>query len=108
MPRETPSPIDLPAEPLEEPGLGWATAVIAIATLLLLAINAVSLNDWAEDLTPSPVQARFAEVTEDWLSLTEAMGFATPRAWLHDLWKKAEAARFGGGSEGDGARGGTP
>ena len=96
MPRETPSPIDLPAEPVAAPGLGWTTGVIAIASLLLLATNAVSLRDWANDLTPSPAQATLAEATQGWLDFTEAVGVGRPRAWLHDQWKKAENARFGG------------
>ena len=94
MPRETPSPIDLPAEPVDPPGLGWASGAIALATLFLLATNAVSLRDWAADLTPGPAQARLAEATESWLAFTEAAGIGRPRAWLHDQWKKAENARF--------------
>ncbi len=97
MPRETPSPIDLPEPPLDAPGLGWTRAAIGIATLFLFATNAVSLRDWAADLTPGPAQARLAEATEDWLAITDAVGVGRPRAWLHDLWKKAEDARFGGG-----------
>lgn len=96
MPRETPSPIDLPAKPVEAPGLGWTGGAIAIATLVLFATNAVSLRDWAADLTPSPAQARLAEATEGWLAFTDAVGVGRPRAWLHDLWKKAENARFDG------------
>jgi len=95
VPRETPSPIDLPAEPVDAPGLGWTAGVMAIAVLFLLALNAVSLRDWAADLTPSPAQARLAEATESWLGFTEAVGVGKPRAWLHDQWKKAENAHFG-------------
>jgi hypothetical protein len=100
MPRETPSPIDLPEEPLEGLGLGWAAGVIAIVSLFLLAGNAVSLRDWADDQTPGPVQAQAAAIAQQWLDLTDAVGIGRPRAWLHDLWKKAEAAHFGGMDEG--------
>ncbi|QJU58095.1 hypothetical protein HL653_10045 [Sphingomonas sp. AP4-R1] len=103
MPRETPSPIDLPDDPVEAPGLGWTAGVIAIASLLLLAINAVALRDWANDLTPSPVQAQLADATQGWLDVTEAVGIGKPRAWLHDQWKKAENARFGGAAPDEGA-----
>ncbi|MDO6414833.1 hypothetical protein Q4F19_10620 [Sphingomonas sp. BIUV-7] len=96
MPRETPSPIDLPAAPVDAPGLGWTAGVLAVAGLLLLVLNAVSLRDWANDLTPSPVQARLSEAAEGWLDFTEVVGVGRPRAWLHDQWKKAENARFGG------------
>lgn len=94
MPRETPSPIDLPDEPLDAPGLGWTAGVIAIAALLLLAMNAVALRDWVEEQTPGPVQAQAAAAAEQWVALTDAIGIGRPRAWLHDLWKQIEAARF--------------
>ena len=94
MPREASSPIDLPAAPVEEAGLGWAGAVIALATLLLLVANAVSLRDWLEDLPPSSAQAQAAELAEEWVATTDAIGIGRPRALLHDWWKKAEAARF--------------
>lgn len=95
MPRETPSPIDLPAAPLEEAGLGWTSVAIAVAALFLLATNAVALRDWAEELTPGPAQARFAAATERWVEITDAAGAGAARAWLHARWKVAEAARFG-------------
>jgi hypothetical protein len=95
MPRETPSPIDLPAPPLDAPGLGWAATAIVTATLVLLAINAVALRDWAEDLTPSPAQARIAAAAEQWVTITDATGLGAVRGWLHERWKAVEAAHFG-------------
>ena len=95
MPRETPSPIDLPASPLEAPGLGWAATVIVTAALVLLAINAVALRDWAEELTPSPTQARLADAAERWVAITDEVGLGTARGWLHDRWKAIEGAHFG-------------
>jgi len=94
MPRETPSPIDLSEEPLEAPGLGWTFGAIVIAALLLLATNAVALRDWVEEQTPGPVQAQAATAAEQWVQLTDAIGIGRPRAWLHNLWKRIEAARF--------------
>lgn len=94
MPRETPSPIDLPAKPLRLPGLRWTSCTLALAAIVLLTLNAVSLRDWAEGLTPGPAQAHFAEVTEQWADLTDRAGIGLARAWLHARWKEAEAARF--------------
>ena len=96
MPRETPSPIDLPAEPMWHPGLGWTSGALALAAAVLLAGNAVSLRDWAESLTPGPNQARFAALTEQWADLSDRVGVGLARAWLHARWKEAEAARFSG------------
>jgi hypothetical protein len=96
MPRETPSPVDLP-DPLVEDadGLAWTTVTIAVAALLLLAINAVSLKDWVDGLRPSPLQARAAIVADRWLAITREAGVAAPRDALHGLWQQAEDARFG-------------
>ena len=94
MPRETPSPIDLPAEPLDRPGLGWTAVTVAVATLVLLATNAVALRDWAEDLTPSPAQAQLSAATEQWAAITDRIGLGAARGWLHDRWKAIEGTRF--------------
>lgn len=94
MPRETSSPIDLADPPLERPGLGWTSATLALATFLLLVANAVSLRDWIDDLPPSPAQAQASTIVGRWLEASEAIGIGRPRAWLHELWKQAEAARF--------------
>jgi hypothetical protein len=95
MPRETPSPVDLP-DPLidDEGGLAWTSVVIAVAAVVLLITNSVSLKDWIDDLPPSPLQAEAAEVADGWLTLTRNIGVALPRDALHDQWKKAEGARF--------------
>lgn len=94
MPQETPSPIDLPAPPLEQNGLGWATGVLAIASLLLLCANAQSLSDWIEDQPPSALQAQASELAGTWLDAMKTIGIARPRDALHTVWKRAEAARF--------------
>ncbi len=94
MPQETPSPIDLPAAPLEEPGLGWTTGAIVIATLFLLCANAVSLRDWIDDRPPSPLQAQAAVWADEWVAIAQAVGIGRPRDAIHDAWKQAEAARF--------------
>ena len=94
MTREILSPIDLPAAPLDRPGLAWTSATIAIATALLLIANAVSLRDWIDDLPPGPMQAQASSLAGQWVELTETAGVGHPRGWLHALWKEAEAARF--------------
>ena len=52
MPHETPSPIELPAEPVDAPGLAWTTGVIAIAALFLLAPLVIIA---AASFSPTPV-----------------------------------------------------
>ncbi len=95
MPRETPSPLDLPEpDPETEGVLGWATGVILVASLVLLLTNAVSLRDWIDEQTPGPVQAQAAQLADQWLALSRAIGLAAPRDALHTQWKRAEGARF--------------
>ena len=92
MPQNTSSPMDLPEPPLERPGLAWTSVVMAIAGLFLLAANAVSLQDWIDDRPPGPVQARAAAAADAWVGITDATGIGRPRAWLHDVWTRAERA----------------
>ena len=97
MPRETRSPIDLPDPQPEQNGLGWASGVIAVATMTLLLANAVSLSGWIDEQQPGPLQARAAELADGWTAFTASIGLGTPRAALHAQWKRAEAARFASG-----------
>jgi hypothetical protein len=103
VPQDTPSPIDLPEPELEESGLGWAFGIILIASLFLLFANAQSLSDWIDDQPPGPLQAQAAEWADQWVSLTEEMGIGLPRKAMHAQWKRAEAARFPGQSQGEGS-----
>ena len=92
--KHAPSPIDLPAPEIAGDGLGWTSVVIVITALFLLATNAVSLRDWIDDQPPGPVQAQASVLADQWLGLTERIGLAGPRDYLHTQWKRAEAARF--------------
>ena len=88
------SPVDLPAEPLARNGLLWTSLAMAIAALLLLATNAIAIQGWIDEMPPSPAQQQASELAGQWRALTDRAWLGAPRAWLHDLWKRAEAARF--------------
>ena len=94
MPRETPSPIDLPDPRPERLGLGWTSGVIATATLFLLIANAVSLSGWIDEQPPGPLQAWVAQIADEWVTITERSGLGVPRSSLHRQWKRIESARF--------------
>jgi len=95
MPKDTPSPLDLPEPDLdEEGGLGWTTAVIVVAAVLLLMMNAVSLRDWINEQPPGPVQAKASALADQWVALMDGIAWGRPRALMHEQWKRAEAARF--------------
>jgi hypothetical protein len=95
VPKETPSPLDLP-EPEWEPesALGWASGVIFVASLVLLFANAVSLRDWIDDQPPGPIQAQAAGIADQWVAISRQIGFGVPRDALHRQWKRAEGAQF--------------
>jgi hypothetical protein len=100
MPRETPSPIDLPGPAiLGGNGLRWTGTAIAVASLFLLLTNGVALQGWLYEQRPGPIQAWAAARADDWVALTDRIGLGAPRAGMHARWKRAEAARFGGGDQ---------
>lgn len=88
------SPVDLPRDGAGKRPLGWATLTIFIASLFLLVTNAFSIKSWVDEQPAGKTQARLAGWAAEWQSATEALGLGTPRAEVHSLWKKAEAARF--------------
>lgn len=93
---EAPSPVDLPGSGGVRAGLGWATVAIAMASLFLLLTNAQALDGWAAEQEPSETMVRVTDATAGWLAATERMGASQPRAWMHGVWKRAQAARFSG------------
>jgi hypothetical protein len=94
---ETPSPVDMPGgSGGTRAGLGWTTLTIAIASLFLLLTNAQALDGWAAEQEPSETMVRVTDATAGWLATTDRMGASAPRAWLHGLWKRAQAVRFAG------------
>jgi hypothetical protein len=95
---ETLSPVDLPADPAEDRhALRWTSIAIAIAAAFLLPFNAVTLDEWANELPPSAGAARLTAVTGAWFALTERIELAAPRATLHAAWKRGEALTFASG-----------
>jgi hypothetical protein len=41
------------------------------------------------------MQERVVVMTGWWKDATDSLGLGTARAWMHGLWKTAQAARFG-------------
>ncbi|HEX8447421.1 MAG TPA: hypothetical protein VF649_12515 [Sphingomonas sp.] len=97
---ETPSPVDLPGAE-RRPALAHAAGTILTASLFLLLTNAQALDGWAAEQEPSETMVRVTNATEDLLAVTERMGAAAPRAWLHRVWKRAQALRFAGQAPAD-------
>lgn len=95
-----PSPVDLPGEPnYEGHPLAWTTGAIAVAALFLALFNATSIRSWAVELPPTAINMQVVAAAEQWEGITEAIGIAAPRAFLHARWKDLQALRFGGQGE---------
>lgn len=95
---ETLSPVDLPeVEEEDGHGLRWASVAIAVAAAFLLPFNAVTIDEWANDLPPGPASARLITATGAWAGAMERIGLSAPRATVHALWKQGEALSFPGG-----------
>ncbi|HEX8527308.1 hypothetical protein [Allosphingosinicella sp.] len=85
------SPVDLPGETAgERGGLGWTTTAIAVASLVLLALNATAIRGWAYELPPGPVAAPVVDAAERWYDLTAALGLNLPVDTMRGWWEGAQ------------------
>jgi hypothetical protein len=80
--------------------VAWTTAVIALATALLLLFNAQSPRSWTAQLPPSEAALAAHDLAERWWRVTARLGLAAPRAALTRQWDALQAARFARAPEG--------
>jgi hypothetical protein len=91
------SPVDISDAPIEAHWpLAWTSVTILVAGIVLLFANAGSLSAWVDERPPSDFQLQASDLTNRWTAAMDALGITTPRHELHAVWKKAQAARFGG------------
>jgi hypothetical protein len=89
------SPVDLPEPPVPLPhGLGWATRVIAWASLVLLLLNAHALRSWSCQLPPGAASAQVVNAAESWYDLVGQAGLNRPVETMHAWWQAARELRF--------------
>jgi hypothetical protein len=87
---------DPDAEPPPPSGVAWTTAVIAIAAVALLLINAPSVRSWTAQLPPGEAALEARDLADRWAAATARLGLNAPRAALAGAWDRLLAARFGG------------
>jgi hypothetical protein len=87
---------DPDAEPPPPAGVAWTTAVIAIAAVALLLVNAQSARSWTAQLPPSDGALAARDLADRWAAATARLGLDAPRAALAGAWDRLLAARFPG------------
>lgn len=81
------SPLDFPEEagPASR-GLGWTTAVVAVAAVVLACLNADAARRWVRDEPPGPVVAALTPPIEGWADTVDAV-FGGPAGRLRSAWR---------------------
>jgi hypothetical protein len=73
------------------PGLRWAAAAIAAASLFLVLFNAESARSWTSELSPDPFTAQLRGLADGWKGATVRLDLDAPRAFVRSLWIQAVA-----------------
>ena len=93
---EVGSPVLIPPAAVDgEHPWRWMTTAIAVATAVLLVVNARTVDDWAVELAPNRLTVLLRVPTSGWAGMAERTGLDAPRAHLHATWTRVRAARFG-------------
>lgn len=88
------SPVDLPDAPQGEvQPLRWASAIIAVAAMLLVVFDSASLAAWVDEQTPGTAQAEAARRAHQWHNQTTAWGLGAPRAAVKSAWDAVKDQR---------------
>lgn len=94
------SPVDLPGDlPEDKDALRWATTAIAVATLVLLPLNATAIRGWAYELKPGPATGPIVESAEDWYDATAMLGLNLPVETMRGWWQSLQEAEFSSADE---------
>lgn len=88
-------PADLPGGPAGD-ALGWTTATILLAALLLALFNAQSFRSWAEDLPPGPNTPALVRVASGWETAMATAGLGEPQTRMRRGWNRAQQTRWPG------------
>ena len=96
------SPVLIAPDPIDTAAAWpWTSATIAIATILLLVLNADSIRGWFDELTPNALTERWRAPVTGWAGAAVHAGLDAPRATLHSSWQQVRKARFGGEQPGE-------
>jgi len=91
-------PTDLPDDGDTHDALRWTVGVIVTSAALLALMNAPAISGWASSFDPRPGIYTLVDAADGWEAATARLGLAMPHAQLHQVWRRAEAARWNGWS----------
>ena len=73
----------------------WTTGAIAVAALILAALNAPAVGSWFDELAPGRLSEPLRAPVAGWTGAAEDLRLNDPRAWLRARWTAAQDLRFG-------------
>ena len=88
---EFPTDLGGDTEPLRET-MRWTVTVIALSTIGLALLNPGAIDDWVNDLPPSPLTLRLATLSGAYAEAANSVGLDVGHARMHAAWKMAERA----------------
>jgi hypothetical protein len=87
------SPVDLPGAARDEAGgLRWASAILLIASPLLLVFNSHAIDNWARQLPVNSWSGPVIDAAIGWHATMQRIGFAAPVDAGRAGWKRLKAA----------------
>ena len=85
------SPVDLPGSArVETGGVGWASAILAIASPLLLLFNSHAIDNWARQLPVNSWSGPVIDAATRWHETMQRIGFAAPVDAGRAGWKRVK------------------
>lgn len=90
-----------PGEPPDEEGVAardrrWTGRTIIVATVFLLILNAVSIQNWSRQQAPGWVTTTVRRLADVWAEQIDQLGADRPREALRDAYERARESRFVG------------
>ena len=76
--------------------LRWTGTVIALSALGLALLNPGAIDDWVNDLPPTPLTLRVAAMSDAYATSGVGIGLGAGHARMHAAWKAAERADWSG------------
>jgi hypothetical protein len=74
----------------------WTASIVAMSTLGLALLNPGAIDDWVNDLPPTPLTLRLTAIADAYMESAIGTGLGAGHARLHSAWKTAERTDWAG------------